>query len=74
MLHRACRLTVAVGCLLTQGTLHASGPRRPSRESDRVARLGGAPLAFIENHGQLDARVAYYLHGTETAVYFTPRE
>jgi uncharacterized repeat protein (TIGR01451 family) len=71
MLHRACRLTVALGCLVTQGALHAAGLRGTAHESGRVARLGSAPLAFIENRGQLDARVAYYLQGAETSAYFT---
>ena len=29
------------------------------------------PLAFIENRGQVDGRVAYYLQGRGTTVYFT---
>ncbi|MBI3799874.1 MAG: SBBP repeat-containing protein [Deltaproteobacteria bacterium] len=35
------------------------------------AVLSKLPLYFIENRGQLDARVAYYLQGRDTAVYFT---
>ena len=31
------------------------------------------PLYFIENRGQLDPRVAYYVQGRDTAVYFTSR-
>jgi hypothetical protein len=29
------------------------------------------PLYFIENRGQLDARVAYYVQGRDTTLYFT---
>ena len=29
------------------------------------------PLYFIENRGQLDSRVAYYVQGRDTALYFT---
>jgi hypothetical protein len=29
------------------------------------------PLYFIENRGQLDSRVAYYVHGRDTVLYFT---
>jgi len=36
----------------------------------KVFRL---PLYFIENQGQADARVRYYLQGRGTAVYFTPQ-
>ena len=35
------------------------------------ALLGKLPLYFIENRGQEDPRVAYYLQGRDTAVYFT---
>ena len=31
------------------------------------------PLYFIENRGQMDEQVSYYLAGRETSVYFTPR-
>ena len=43
-----------------------------SLAEDRVnASLGKLPLYFIENRGQLDARVAYYVKGSGTSVYFT---
>jgi len=29
------------------------------------------PLYFIENRGQLDSRVAYYVQGRDTTLYFT---
>jgi hypothetical protein len=29
------------------------------------------PLYFIENRGQLDSRVAFYIQGRDTAIYFT---
>ena len=32
---------------------------------------GSLPLYFIENRGQVDARVAYYIQGRETVLYFT---
>ena len=35
------------------------------------ALLGKLPLYFVENRGQEDAQVAYYLQGRDTAVYFT---
>ena len=34
---------------------------------------GKLPLYFIENQGQLDARVAYYIQGRDKSVYFTPQ-
>src|SRR5262245_38544991 len=35
--------------------------------------LGTLPLSFIENQGQLDDRVAYYIQGRDTAIYFTSK-
>ncbi len=36
-----------------------------------VERMGQLPLYFIENRGQLDRRVAYYVQGRDNSVYFT---
>ncbi|MGH7534779.1 MAG: hypothetical protein ACREMG_04270, partial [Gemmatimonadales bacterium] len=33
--------------------------------------MGTLPLYFIANRGQLDERVAYYIQGRDTAIYFT---
>jgi hypothetical protein len=33
---------------------------------------GKMPLYFIANQGQLDARVAYYVQGSDKTLYFTP--
>ena len=32
---------------------------------------GTLPLYFIENQGQLDSRVAYYIQGGDKTIYFT---
>jgi len=52
----------------------AAGPIGPAQPSLTVPRLdqayGKLPLYFIENHGQVDGRVAYYLQGRYTTVYF----
>ncbi|HEY2922370.1 MAG TPA: SBBP repeat-containing protein, partial [Candidatus Binatia bacterium] len=37
----------------------------------RVAKTS-LPLYFIENRGQVDARVAYYVHGANKILYFGP--
>ena len=53
------------------------GPGAPSAPADAATRakaaeaLGKLPLYFIENRGQTDARVAYYVQGSTTNVYFT---
>jgi hypothetical protein len=36
------------------------------------AAFGTLPLYFIENQGQVDRRVTYYVQGHDTTVYFTP--
>ena len=36
------------------------------------ATLQQLPLSFIENKGQVDPKVAYYVEGSTTAIYFTP--
>ena len=33
--------------------------------------FGKLPLYFVENRGQLDARAAYYVQGSDKAIYFT---
>ena len=47
------------------------GPALAAPGQRRLERLGESELAFVENRGQQDARVAYYLPGSDTAVYFT---
>lgn len=46
------------------------GPSITAEQRVRHA-LSKLPIYFIENRGQLDARVAYYVQGAETSVYFT---
>ncbi|MEW6744854.1 MAG: SBBP repeat-containing protein [Planctomycetota bacterium] len=46
--------------------------RVPDAERDRVAQaFGKLPLYFIENQGQLDGQVAYYVKGADKTLYFT---
>src|ERR1700687_35255 len=50
------------------GGASASSPAAPA-----VARsLGQLPLYFVENRGQTDPRVAFYLPGHDQTLYFTP--
>jgi hypothetical protein len=37
----------------------------------RLQRMDQMPLYFIENRGQLDSRVTYYVQGREKSLYFT---
>jgi Bacterial Ig-like domain (group 1)/Beta-propeller repeat len=49
------------------------GAERAAGTQARVqAAWGTLPLYFIENRGQVDARVAYYVQGRDNTVYFTP--
>jgi hypothetical protein len=43
----------------------------PVAKAKAQETFGKLPLSFIENRGQLDARVAYYVQGADTTVYFT---
>lgn len=65
-----------------QATKHATVATADSpsllRSGGRLAALakeayGKLPLRFVENRGQLDRAVAYYVQGRGQAVYFTPQ-
>ena len=58
---------------MTSGEVLAGGASAgdAAAQSRAQALLGKLPLYFIENRGQEDARVAYYVQGRDTAVYFT---
>jgi uncharacterized repeat protein (TIGR01451 family) len=53
--------------------LNSSTPA-PGQRKAAPARVAKAslPLYFIENRGQVDARVAYYVHGANKILYFGP--
>jgi CARDB/Beta-propeller repeat len=51
--------------------LSAPGVEEPGARDRAQALFGNLPLYFIENRGQEDHRVAYYVQGRDTAVYFT---
>jgi len=69
------RTMIAMGVLVlvmaSQGWAAATAElQRP--ETARVQEVyGKLPLYFIENKGQVDSRVAYYVQGGDTALYFT---
>jgi hypothetical protein len=55
-----------------QGRPGVPPPRGNSTAGARVqALLSTLPLYFIENRGQLDKQVGYYVQGRDAAVYFT---
>lgn len=52
-------------------SLTGSSRQAAAGERTRIlASLDGLPLSFIENRGQTDGRVAYYLKGGDTTVFF----
>ncbi len=55
-----------------QAAKNESGPAPTPATRDRVIETyGKLPLYFVENRGQLDARVAYYVQGHDKSIYFT---
>src|SRR5437667_245698 len=49
-----------------------SGPESDPGTTSRVREaFGTLPLSFVENRGQVDPQVAYYVPGHDTSVYFT---
>src|SRR5713101_3131152 len=48
-----------------------AGTQGNSTQARVQATLSKLPLYFIENRGQVDGQVAYYVQGRETSLYFT---
>jgi len=44
----------------------------PATSSARQRDFGKLPVYFVENRGQMDDRVAYYIQGSDKTIYFTP--
>lgn len=56
----------------TSSSLPPSSPSSASHQNVTVTHaLEQMPLYFIENRGQMDPSVAYYVQGRDTTVYFT---
>ncbi len=53
-----------------RGEYEAAGDLRANKVTLTHA-IERMPLYFIENRGQLDSRVAYYVQGRDTTLYFT---
>ncbi|MBC7261296.1 MAG: SBBP repeat-containing protein, partial [Chloroflexi bacterium] len=58
------------------GSQAAVPPSSPAAESSQrpialLPSFGQLPLYFVENRGQVDARVAFYVQGKDKVVYFT---
>jgi hypothetical protein len=62
---------------LSKSENHRLAAARPDRAradnaepASPLSTIENAPLHFIENRGQVDSRVAYYVQGSDTTVYF----
>ena len=53
------------------GTLTAVSPLEGGRKVKLQADFGKLPLYFVENGGQMDPRVDYYVKGRDKTLYFT---
>ncbi len=52
----------------------SSATKTPAANKPQVVEtFGRLPLYFIENQGQLDSRVSYYIQGGDKSIYFTGR-
>ena len=50
----------------------ASPSGEHGKQQRAVEAYGQLPLYFIENQGQLDPDVSYYIQGRDKSIYFTP--
>ena len=61
--------------LLQRGDVTSQATSLEPADARRTAvkeRFGRLPLYFVENRGQTDSQVAYYIKGRDKTVYFTP--
>ena len=72
--------TVACGTLNPTASAFAGAEERPAQyaklpspvqRAAHLVRAGQLPLYFIENRGQTDPRVAYYVQGLNKIIYFS---
>ena len=46
----------------------------PAQIRQQILRAyGELPLYFVENRGQMDPRILYYVQGRDKSIYFTPQ-
>jgi hypothetical protein len=57
--------------LVTSGSIPVNPPPAASLSAGTDTYFGSLPLYFVENRGQADPHVAYYVLGSSTQVYFT---
>jgi hypothetical protein len=64
-------ITAQVARSPTQQSVAIPPADQASLEPRVEQALGQLPLYFVENQGQMDEQVAYYVQGRDTSVYFT---
>src|SRR3990172_283412 len=67
----APRPGAASAALATEDIVPRTQELGPEQRSKVLASYGRLPLSFIENHGQVDARIAYYIQSPGRSLYFT---
>jgi hypothetical protein len=66
-------LSILVACAGTPaGSPEVPGNLPLTTSAGGRSVLADLPLSFIENRGQADRQVSFYVQGSETSVYFTP--
>jgi hypothetical protein len=70
MMESKMRVRWVVGVLITVLVAAAFTLRRPPARTVTPAAFGKVPLYFVENRGQLNGPVDYYVQGRDTSVYF----
>ena len=65
-------LATAVGSLSPASAPSASPSVQQAEQQPLLESFGKLPLYFVENRGQLDSRVDYYIQGRDKTIYFTP--
>jgi hypothetical protein len=63
-------LSLSTSPTLPETSVNAAESNQDSASLSQA--FGQMPLLFIQNQGQLDSQVAYYLQGKDTSIYFTP--
>lgn len=67
------RAIVLGATLLTLfGFVNLASPSIVTHAASLTDSYGKLPLYFVENRGQMDPRVAYYVQGSDKTLYFTP--
>jgi hypothetical protein len=62
---------VSLLAMLPAGPSRGAASSAGSTSAPTAQTLARTPLSFIQNRGQLDPRVSYYLRGRDTSTFFT---